>query len=339
MEVTHYFCCIQVMLAGPIGNAQRKLLHPLIITPTYTPESHDEVHLILEYPKGATWGEITSSCANRVIISHDVSNARMVALEGFQEYLHDFKPDLVVLSGAHLMQAEEREFRMRRLAEVSEVLGAIPSSIPVHGELATVGDLTYLQELGEAMFPQIDSLGLNEQELVSMAKSFNADFDFTRIPAKPSVPVASDLLHWLIEKFSSLTRKSSRLTRVHFHTLSFHIIAVLQQPSRWENSESAVLAATRVAGLQACDLDQFDIDQFELRQPLNFTLSSRDQELSQSIRHITTQRPVATWQRQGVQYYMSPVLVCKKPLKTVGLGDTISSFGLLYSEFSHNSFV
>ena len=40
------------------------------------------------------------------------------------------------------------------------------------------------------------------------------------------------------------------------------------------------------------------------------------------------------WQRDNLDYFMSPVYVCRKPLKTVGLGDAISSAGLLNSEFS-----
>ena len=325
---------LQVMLAGPISTKLKELLHPDIHTPTFTPDSHEEVHLIMEYPKGEGWGHITSSCANRVITSHDVSNARMVSLEQFQGNLKSFRPDLIVLSGAHLMQGEEEAFRRERLEDIARVLDSIPRSIPIHWELATIGDLAYLLDLGEAIFPRIDSLGLNEQELVSFTKSAGADVDFTRIPPKPGIPVVSDLLHWLLQSYSPLGRNTSRLTRVHFHTLSFHIVASLQRPGRWGNSDSAVLAGARVAGLQACDEEDFTPGKFEFRVPLNFSPSSTDPKLSESIVHITPDAPVASWLRRGVVYSLSPVLVCKNPLKTVGLGDAISSLGLLYSEFS-----
>lgn len=325
---------LQVMLAGPISTRLRELLHVDIHTPTFTPDGHEEVHLIMEYPKGERWGRIKSSCANRVITSHDVSNARMVALEQFQENLKSFQPDLIVLSGAHLMEGEEEAFRRERLEDIARVLDSIPRSVPIHWELATIGDLAYLLDLGEAIFPRIDSLGLNEQELISFAKSAKAGFDFTRIPPKPGIPVASDLLHWLLQTYSSLGRNSSRLTRVHFHTLSFHIIASLQRSGRWGNSASAVLAGARVAGLQACDADEFTPGKFEFRVSLNFSLSSTDPKLSKSVEHITPNTPMASWLRRGVVYSLSPVLVCKNPLKTVGLGDAISALGLLYSEFS-----
>lgn len=321
------------MLAGPIGSTLRDLLHPQIHTPTFTPDSQDEVHLIMEYPKGQWWGEITSTCANRVIMSHDVSNAKMVALEEFQKNLNSFRPDLVILSGAHLMQGESDDFKRKRLVDIAGLLGNIPAITPVHSELATIGDLNYLRDLAAATFPLIDSLGLNEQELLSLAKAVGANFDFDHIPSKPGIPTASDLLHWLMQTYTSITREGSRLTRVHFHTLSFHIVATLEAPRCWHNSASSVLAGTRVAALQACDLEQFDPTKFELRVPLTFPLSESDEQLSHRVVHITPESPVASWLRDGVKYVLTPVLVCKTPLKTVGLGDAISAMGLLHSEF------
>ena len=42
--------------------------------------------------------------------------------------------------------------------------------------------------------------------------------------------------------------------------------------------------------------------------------------------------PVTVWGRGNVTFHLSPVLVCKQPLRTVGLGDAISAEGLVYSE-------
>ena len=332
--IISYFTLCQVMLAGPIGATLRSLLQPHIHTPTFTPESRDEVHLIMEYPKGERWGGITSTCANRVIISHDVSNAKMVALEDFRQTLSSFKPDLVILSGAHLMQGETSDFKRKRLVDVARLLDDVPATTPVHSELATIGDLDYLRDLAETTFPRIDSLGLNEQELVSLAKSSGADFDFAHMPAKPNISLVSDLLHWLIQTHSSLGREKSRLTRVHFHTLSFHVIATVMRPPHWANSKSAVLAGARIAGLQACDVEHFEAGKFELQVPLDFTLSVTDGVMSQHFVSLTPESGVVSWERGGVAYVFTPVLVCRAPSKTVGLGDAISSMGLLYSQFS-----
>jgi hypothetical protein len=36
---------------------------------------------------------------------------------------------------------------------------------------------------------------------------------------------------------------------------------------------------------------------------------------------------------QLINYWIAPVMVCKKPVGTVGLGDAISSMGLMYSKY------
>ena len=326
----------QVLLVGPIGRKLKELLHPKMETPTFTADSHDEVHMILEYPKGERWGSVQSSCANRVIYSHDVSNSKLVALENFGKFLKTFRPDLIVLSGAHLLDGQPEAVWRSRLQDIAALLDSIPPSTPVHWELATVGNLKYFYHLADILFPRIDSLGLNEQELVSVAKAANASFDFSKIPSKPAIETVSDILHWLMQKYGAEGRKSSRLTRVHFHSLTFHILASLKQ-GPWGNGRVALLAGTKVAGLQACDMQYFTPAKFELLIPLDFTLSQTDPVLSQTeIQFSDVDSPVV-WSREGVEYFLSPVLVCKQPLRTVGLGDAISAFGLMHSEFRSTS--
>ncbi len=313
------------MLVGPIGPTLRDLLHKDILTPSLGGPSSDEVHMILEYPKEGKWGEVISSCANRIIFSHDVSNSKLVALEQFEEKLKSYNPDLIILSGAHLLDGQSQEFQISRLADIAKLLDSIPRSIPVHWELATVGDMEYFSKLAETLFTRIDSLGLNEQELRSAAISTGANF--SKIPTKPSIGYVSDLLLWLMEKYSN--QPSSRLSRVHFHSLTFHIVATLDK-GPWTNSRAAVIAGAKRAGLQACDTDKMSPEKFELRIK-SYQLSVKDKILSDVLEYKSGS---VHWKRGNINFNLSPVLVCKKPLKTVGLGDAISSQGLLYSDFT-----
>ena len=318
------------MLVGPIGPKLRSLLNKQISTPTFTASSHDEVHMILEYAKGEVWGQVTASCANRVIFSHDISNAKLTALETFKVSLTNFKPDLIVLSGAHLLDGQPKSFWEKRLVDIGTLLDGIPRTVPIHWELATVGDLQYFFHLSKMLFPRIDSLGLNEQELLSAAKSANANFDFDSIPKKPGIEWISDLLHWLVTTYSM--QSNSRLTRIHFHSLTFHIVAS-QSGGPWYDSSKGLIAGARIAGLQACDVNSFTPSDFELKMPLQFGLSQSDHKLSKKRRYSSDLSHVVQWRRAGTDYYLSPVLVCKQPVKTVGLGDAISSLGLLYTNF------
>lgn len=46
---------------------------------------------------------------------------------------------------------------------------------------------------------------------------------------------------------------------------------------------------------------------------------------------IDLAQPVIELKRGSIKFQMTPVLVCKNPKRTVGLGDSISSVGLVYS--------
>jgi len=179
--------------------------------------------------------------------------------------------------------------------------------------------------------PEVTSLGLNEQELTfsaHVAGGPHADYYLSRT-GQPEIEKIGDMVLWMLKKYGySKDNPNSRLTRVHFHSLTYHIVGTL--PAAWHNSESAVAAGTRMAGRQACDtksLSPFDI---ELRIPMSFKLHSGSEEQSFDERN-----PVISWDREGFHFVLSPVLVCISPSKTVGLGDSISATGLMYSEFRY----
>ena len=316
-----------------MGKKIKELLHPQILVPTFTPNCVEEVHMILEYSSGDTWGSTCqAACANRVIYSHDVSNSQLHSLKAFQRSLDEFEPDLVVFSGAHLLEGQPQGYWEGRVQDVAAFLQhTAASGIPLHLELATVGNLNYLSYLTESILHLPSSLGLNEQELLSLAKASRAPgFDFASLPAKPGVSDVSDLLHWLMSHLSK--NKSASLSRVHFHTLAFHIVAE-RVGGPWSNGCSSVLAGARTAALQACATQHFDPALFTLQAPETFALSSSDQQVAQRTVDFDSSG-VARWEREGLRYYLSPVPVCKEPLRTVGLGDAISASGLLYSQFN-----
>ena len=181
------------------------------------------------------------------------------------------------------------------------------------------------------VLPQITSLGLNEQELafasIAMGGPHSDHLEVSE--GQPLIHMMSDLIHWLLLSFGkSSSHPHSRLTRIHFHSLTYHIVAV--HKSQWTNVKSATMAGTRIAGLQACDIKDLDPDLVDLRIPLDFQLHSED-----TRRRFDPKNPAYTWSKGEFYFVFSPVLVCKHPVKTVGLGDAISATGLMFSQFSH----
>jgi len=184
----------------------------------------------------------------------------------------------------------------------------------------------------------VDSLGFNEQEMSFMSQVGEGPFA-EQFPIKSSsinAYKATEILDWLLTSFGrdkkdpDSKRISYRLQRIHFHSLTYHMSAT--RGPDWSNGAAALAAGARLAGKQACDgkgiaAEDLDPTTVELRIGQEVLL---DQEKENNF---NPQVAVTSWTRDDVLFIYTPVLVCKKPVKTVGLGDAISATGLMYSQF------
>ena len=109
--ISQRFSNCDVLLIGPVGPKLRDLLNSNIRIPKNCQTPKDEIHLILEYVAKEEFENIQSANANRYIISHDIYNSRMEMLDDFFNLTNEFKPNLVILSGLHLLESQNQEFR------------------------------------------------------------------------------------------------------------------------------------------------------------------------------------------------------------------------------------
>ncbi|EQB78065.1 ADP-dependent glucokinase precursor [Camelus ferus] len=346
---------LKVLLCGPVGPKLHELLDDNVFVPPESLQEVDEFHLILEYQAGEEWGQLKAPHANRFIFSHDLSNGAMNMLEVFVSSLEEFQPDLVVISGLHMMEGQSKEFQKKRLLEVVTSISDIPTGVPVHLELASMTNrelmssivhqrgalraprreraqthsaCSALQLPGRGVFPAVASLGLNEQELLFLSQSASGPHSsLSSWNGVPDVGVVSDILFWILKEHGRSESRASDLTRIHFHTLAYHILATVD--GHWANQLAAVAAGARVAGTQACATETIDTRRVSLRAPREFT-TSRSEAGSRVV--LNPSEPVVEWHRDGVSFHFTPVLVCQDPVRTVGLGDAISAEGLFYSE-------
>ncbi|XP_034005095.1 ADP-dependent glucokinase isoform X2 [Trematomus bernacchii] len=319
-----------VLLCGPIGPKLHEMLDEQIMVPPGSIQETDEYHLILEYKAGEQWGSTQAPQANRFIFSHDVSNGEMSSLETFVESLEEFDPELVVLSGLHMMEGQGRELWEDRLKEAVLAISEIPRDIPIHLELASMTDKDYMNSIMQEVMPIVSSIGLNEQELLFLSQAGEGPHaEMVAWKGIPDVGRVSDILLWILEQHGRIEPSSEAdLTRVHFHTLAYHILATVD--GYWGNQASAVMAGARVASSQACGLQAVDPSKVELKAPLEFYSSHAEPREQLSL---IPEQPVTVWRRGNVTFHLTAVLVCRQPLRTVGLGDAISAEGLVYSEF------
>ena len=145
--------------------------------------------------------------------------------------------------------------------------------------------------------------------------------------------LTADVLYWMLNSFGKdrNPKEASRLTRIHFHCLTYHITASF--PQIWNNSMVATAAGSRAASRQACDKEVLDDKDVELRTPEIFARSVNNWELRRNLVKRDEGNPVTEWSFNGIDFHFSAVLVCREPKRTVGLGDCISASGLQYSEF------
>eukprot|EP01117_Protostelium_nocturnum_P014845 TRINITY_DN5699_c0_g1_i3.p2 TRINITY_DN5699_c0_g1~~TRINITY_DN5699_c0_g1_i3.p2 ORF type:complete len:105 (-),score=23.88 TRINITY_DN5699_c0_g1_i3:26-340(-) len=94
---------------------------------------------------------------------------------------------------------------------------------------------------------------------------------------------------------------------------------------RWSNSTVSTVAGSLAATRQACDNEHIQVDEVELQVPLVFKGGRYGKEPFV----LSEENCVKHWKEASLEFSFAPVLVCKKPTKTVGLGDAISTVGLL----------
>uniref|UniRef100_A0A8I5NKN9 ADP dependent glucokinase n=1 Tax=Papio anubis TaxID=9555 RepID=A0A8I5NKN9_PAPAN len=327
-QVASEFPGAQVLLCGPVGPKLHELLDDNVFVPPESLQEVDEFHLILEYQAGEEWGQLKAPHANRFIFSHDLSNGAMNMLEVFVSSLEEFQPDLVVLSGLHMMEGQSKELQRKRLLEVVTSISDIPTGIPVHLELASMTNRELMSSIVHQVFPAVTSLGLNEQELLFLTQSASGPHSsLSSWNGVPDVGMVSDILFWILKEHGRSKSRASDLTRIHFHTLVYHILATVD--GHWANQLAAVAAGARVAGTQACATETIDTSRVSLRAPQEF-MTSHSEAGSRIV--LNPNKPVVEWHREGISFHFTPVLVCKDPIRTVGLGDAISAEGLFYSE-------
>jgi len=91
-------------------------------------------------------------------------------------------------------------------------------------------------------------------------------------------------------------------------------------------ARTAVAAASLATTRQACDSERIKADSVDVLMPPSFLVST-----DHGPQRFVTEHGTAQWRHKGISFYLAPVLVCRAPTKTVGLGDIISATGLLYS--------
>ncbi|PRP88748.1 hypothetical protein PROFUN_00216 [Planoprotostelium fungivorum] len=336
--------CKSVILGGAVGGKLSELLHPSVVVPQRTDiqydkatarsnQAEDEVHLIMEYPRGAHFNGLKAPRANRFIVHSDTTNAELKLMQPFHTLLTEKIsqgqfPQVVVISGFHLLDVQTSEMQKSSIDAALSYFtddNQLPRSVPIHFELASMKNGEFIRSLAEKLLPRVDSIGLNEQELGSFYLAMGGKRYTLEQFAHPEVRTVLDALQFIYNVVSH-TRSGRHVTRIHFHCLQYHILLTPNDSKdSWGSSPAAVTAGSLTATRQACDNDNIQQKDTELQ----VSLSIEKGEYGTEDILLEGGHAVHSWKEGQVTFSFAPVLVCKVPLKTVGLGDAISAVGLL----------
>ncbi|KHJ74732.1 hypothetical protein OESDEN_25652 [Oesophagostomum dentatum] len=254
------FPSTEVYLVGPIGPRSQALLNPSVRRTNSTRITKDELHVIMEYKQGETLGDYIAPSSSRFITSHDHFSGSTVVMEMFFKAIAQFKPDLVILSGIHTLEFHNKEMRLEKLRMIRRNLLQISSKVPIHFELGSLADATFMFDILHRIIPHVDSLGINEQELAFLSHVAGG-------PHMEEYPVQAGTVHahkvvemldWLLKTFgrdrSNPNSKNFgyRLQRIHFQCLTYQM--VVSAGNDWSNLASGLAASSRLAGRMACNL-------------------------------------------------------------------------------------
>lgn len=326
-----------VLLGGSFSSDFTDVLSQHIMVAGNILEEPD-IHLILEYPSGASWGQYTSRRANRYIVHSDDHNPYLDSMEEFAKKLKDFNPDLLVVGGLQMMdnfpfQSGERGALLSRLADL---LSSSSSQTGVHFEMASFVEESIMQDLLHYVIPHADSLGMNEQELPNLLSLLKGSNITVLSDPNPRVATVLDQMREVyrilnqrykeaIADSDTNSAKVKPLTRLHVHTLAFQAL-IVTRGSKWKNTMSAAAKASLTANRHVCGSN--DIDPSKARLIMDDSFSVSRQEGSQRI-PLQETRPVSCWDEEDYEICVAPVLVCTEVYQTAGGGDNISAAGLV----------
>ncbi|ELR12829.1 ADPdependent glucokinase [Acanthamoeba castellanii str. Neff] len=325
----------EVFLGGPIGPRLAELLHPNI-QHMGGEGTKDEVHLILEYPRGAQWGHLTAPRANRFIAVHDETNSQLLALEEFHAAMEPFEPDLIILAGLHLLEGQPDQVRRERVGAVRRAVEETDPEVDVHFELASISDEDLLLLVTTQLISHVDSLGLNEQELGALVQALGkmdscnseckvrvAELELSAFTS-PTVHTVTDALKLVFQVLDHKDPQQRLLTRIHFHYLSFHVVAERRTTPtasarwrRWGSGAMSVVGGSLGATARACGDGRWDVSTADVEVRLQReTLPQAHHDERRTDVHIDPVEPVTMWEEGDAVYYLAPVLVCKRPTRT-----------------------
>lgn len=298
------------------------------------------IHWIIEFKKGTViehgGKEITCPKSNRFIATYDPLNFVVEVNQHFKAAMDaTTEPiDLILMSGFQMLSETLVDGRRGedRLMEVFDMVKAWKAAHPealVHLEFASTQDETVRKALAEKVAPEVDSVGLNEQELIDVLKVIGEGELASACAEQLDAP---HLFEGCLKAFEAFAPQRMQL---HMFGLYFTLTSEGEESELLKLRDGMAMAATLAAAKAGTgSLEKAEnllwAEGHEIWGPAVL-------ELEALAAHVESKGWVGDLKGTGIvrQGKLSlvalPTVLVEKPVSLVGMGDTISSLSLVGS--------
>lgn len=261
-----------------------------------------DLHVILEYREGESWGKYVAHRSNRFYLNHDIQNVDPEVFNGLQ-YIENVQ--VLALGGFQLAESSAREDEFLKNA-LETVLQIKDKGVKIHFEMGDFHTNTFFGKL-QNLVKEADSIGMNEQELGILLCHLKK-IKFAGYPSKAPIKKYLSDLSDLVQQLGKNEYKASR---IHLHTIYSQVIC---STSVWTQPLKAVARSALIAGQFACNNTDLQNDSFEFYQGKDW----KSDEITKC------------WQDQSMTCCLALNPTCTQVVQVSGLGDNISATGLVY---------
>jgi len=121
--------------------------------------------LVLDFDKRSEWSQLKSERSNRFYVNYDIDNVELNYMDEFHQKEKEFRSDIIVLSGFHLIQNIEYDKYNGLFRRVNQHIKGVQSRQKIHIELGSFFDNQLIDSLVHNIISYSHSIGFNEQEL------------------------------------------------------------------------------------------------------------------------------------------------------------------------------
>jgi ADP-dependent phosphofructokinase/glucokinase len=299
------------------------------------------IHWIFEFKKGQTLevnGEtLTCPKSNRFIATFDPLNFDLHLDQAFSDSLKskELGLDVVLMSGFHMLSEKlsDGNSGKERLNDVWNEVKAWKDAHPkvmVHLEFASTQNLNIRRSIAETIAPEVESIGLNEQELIDILEIIGLGALAEKCRVTMNAPILTD---GTIEVFHSF-----KPYRCQLHMFGLYLTITQESDlnkliaMREGMALAATLAATKAGTGTLEDKENL------LHGHGQSIWGPAVEEMKALAKHLV---PLGVspqeFQKEGIailpEYSLValPTILVEKPVSLVGMGDTISSLSLVGS--------